>query len=324
MSEIRVVGCGIVGLASAIELQELGHRVRIVARELPPSTTSNKAAAIWEPYRAEPAERVAEWSARSYRRYRSQYADPASGVEKVELIEVARKRLADPFWLRPEYPFRRLAAAELPAGYGDGYAVEVPFIHSRIYLENLMSRFRDGGGHIEQRALGSLAEVAPGADLIVNASGLGARELVADPEVFPIRGQLAIVEPRHPVRYLVDDDSHPEPVYVFRREGLAILGGTAQAHDGNPLPDEATSRLILERARALEPALEGARFVESIVGLRPGRGVVRLEREMPPHLPPIVHNYGHGGAGFTTAWGCAEEVARLAAAVLSERSGGKA
>jgi D-amino-acid oxidase len=311
MGEVRVAGCGIVGLTSAIRLQEEGQRVRIVARELPPFTTSNRAAAVWEPYKAEPLERVAAWAADSYLRYRLEYDDPSSGVRPVELFEVAREHLPDPFWLRPEYPFRRLGAAELPPGYGDGFAVEVPFVHSGVYLERLLERFATNGGEVELRSLSSLDELAPGADLIVNASGLGARELAADPSVYPIRGQLAIVAPLAPVRFLVDDDSHADPVYVFPRDGVAILGGTAEAGDSNADEDVETRDKILARTLALEPALAGSRFLKSVVGFRPGRAAVRLELETPASGPPIVHNYGHGGAGFTIAWGCAGELVRL-------------
>lgn len=317
MSEIRVAGCGVVGLTSAIRLQEDGHRVAIVARELPPFTTSNRAAAIWEPYKAEPLEKVAEWAARSYERYRTEYSEPASGVRPVELVEVAREHLPDPFWLRPEYPFRRLGAAELPAGYGDGFAVEVPFVHSGVYLERLLARFAANGGDVELRSLASLDELAPGADLIVNASGLGARELAPDPSVYPIRGQLAIVAAPGPLRFLVDDDSHQDPVYVFPRDGVAILGGTAEVGDERADEDLATRRKILERAVALEPALAGSRFLKSVVGFRPGRHAVRLELETRAAGPQVVHNYGHGGAGFTTAWGCADEVAALARSISS-------
>ena len=41
-------------------------------------------------------------------------------------------------------------------------------------------------------------------------------------------------------------------------------------------------------------------------GLRPYRPSVRLERE-----GRLIHNYGHGGAGYTLAYGCAEDVAAL-------------
>lgn len=321
MSEIRVVGCGIAGLTSAIRLQEDGHRVRIVARELPPFTTSNRAAAVWEPYKAEPFDKVAEWAARSYARYRTEYADPKSGVRPVELVEVARESLADPFWLRPEYPFRRLAPSELPAGYGDGFAAEVPFVHSGIYLENLLGRFAAAGGDVELRALSSLAEAAEGAELLVNASGLGARELAADGNVFPLRGQLAIVAaPPLPLRFLVDDHSHTDPAYVFPRDGVVVLGGSAEPGNENANEDLEMRRQILERAALLEPALAGARFLKSVVGFRPGRKVVRLELELSPDLPPVVHNYGHGGAGFTIAWGCADEVARWARSGLAASS----
>jgi D-amino-acid oxidase len=38
---------------------------------------------------------------------------------------------------------------------------------------------------------------------------------------------------------------------------------------------------------------------------------VRLEAETLPDGRPLVHDYGHGGSGFTLSWGCAEEVVRL-------------
>jgi D-amino-acid oxidase len=49
-------------------------------------------------------------------------------------------------------------------------------------------------------------------------------------------------------------------------------------------------------------------------GVRPRRTGVRLELDVGPG-PAIIHNYGHGGAGITLSWGCAEEVGRLAATV---------
>lgn len=62
------------------------------------------------------------------------------------------------------------------------------------------------------------------------------------------------------------------------------------------------------------------------VGLRPGRPSVRLELET-VHLKsgsskaslPVVHNYGHGGAGLTLAWGCAGDAAQLVQEALGRR-----
>ncbi|WP_447647095.1 FAD-dependent oxidoreductase [Nocardioides zeae] len=54
------------------------------------------------------------------------------------------------------------------------------------------------------------------------------------------------------------------------------------------------------------PALRGATVLRHKVGLRPLRAAVRVERQ-----GDVVHCYGHGGAGVTLAWGCAEEVTRL-------------
>src|SRR5215210_4260196 len=63
---VIVVGAGVIGLTCAVRLLEAGHRVDVVARDLPLETTSAVAAAIWYPYRALPQDRVTAWSAASY------------------------------------------------------------------------------------------------------------------------------------------------------------------------------------------------------------------------------------------------------------------
>ena len=66
MSRICVVGAGVIGLSCAVQLLEAGHRVDVVARDLPLETTSAVASALWYPYRALPQDRVTAWSRTSY------------------------------------------------------------------------------------------------------------------------------------------------------------------------------------------------------------------------------------------------------------------
>src|SRR5438874_7786658 len=47
--ECAVLGCGAVGLATALLLQQEGVAVTVYTRALPPNTTSNVAAALWFP-----------------------------------------------------------------------------------------------------------------------------------------------------------------------------------------------------------------------------------------------------------------------------------
>jgi D-amino-acid oxidase len=54
------------------------------------------------------------------------------------------------------------------------------------------------------------------------------------------------------------------------------------------------------------PELQDAPVLQHKVGLRPTRPTVRLER-----VGRVVHCYGHGGAGVTLSWGCADEVVGL-------------
>jgi D-amino-acid oxidase len=99
------------------------------------------------------------------------------------------------------------------------------------------------------------------------------------------------------------------------REDTVILGGTAQEGEDDPDPVPSTARSIIERCAALVPAVATALVLEHRVGLRPARPAVRLEIDAPDGGPPVVHCYGHGGAGVTLAYGCAEEVVGLVGSV---------
>jgi D-amino-acid oxidase len=63
---VIVVGAGVIGLSCALRLAEHGHDVAVLARDLPPETTSSVAAALWYPYHAFPREAVVTWSAAAY------------------------------------------------------------------------------------------------------------------------------------------------------------------------------------------------------------------------------------------------------------------
>jgi len=103
------------------------------------------------------------------------------------------------------------------------------------------------------------------------------------------------------------DEHHPDGmVYVVPRGTDVVCGGTAVDGDESTSPDPAEAERILARCRAVVPELANAQVLGHAVGVRPARPAVRLER-----VGDVVHCYGHGGAGVTLSWGCADEVVRL-------------
>lgn len=311
---VVVIGCGVIGLTSGIRLLEAGYAVTIVARDLPPATTSNIAAAVWFPYKAYPLDRVLAWSQTSLDVYYAEAADTASGVRLATFIDLFDSPVPDPWWRPAVRRFWHPAAPDLPTGYADGHACEAPVIETSLYLRRLMDRFAALGGRIEQRAVTDLGVLTGPGRVVVNCAGLGARELALDPAVYPIRGQIVRLDrPADVETVLFDEHARNALAYVIPRSADVIAGGTAAAGEWSVAVDEATAAEIVAKAVRLEPRLAGASVLEHLVGLRPGRATVRLEVEA-MNGGRVVHNYGHGGAGFTLAWGCAAEVVGLIAA----------
>ncbi|WP_445527920.1 FAD-dependent oxidoreductase [Streptomyces cyslabdanicus] len=305
-----VVGGGVIGLTTALVLAERGRRVRVWTREPAERTTSAVAGALWWPYRIEPESLVGEWSLESLAVYEELAARPdETGVRLVEGVHGGTRLDSLGPWAARVPGLRPAHAGEWAAG--PALWARLPLIDMPAHLPWLRERLTAAGGVVEERGVTDLAAVD--ARVVVNCTGLGARELVPDPAMRPVRGQLVVVENPGITTWLTSVDPASEsPVYVFPQPDGLLLGGTAEEDDWSLTPDPAVAARIVERCAALRPEIAGARVLAHRVGLRPSRHAVRLEREELPGGRVLVHNYGHGGAGVTVAWGCARRAAGLA------------
>lgn len=313
--DVIVLGCGVSGLTCGIRLLEEGFSVRIVSHELPPNTVSNTAAAIWYPYKAYPEDRVLGWGKVAYQKFDQLSNMDLSGVYFVEMIEMFNEQVGEPWWKDAVRRFRHAEPDELPQGYVDGYLIEVPLIETPIYMQFLLDEYQRLGGVIEVVAekIDSIRDLTARAELVVNCAGIGAKHLCRDEAVFPIRGQIIRSSNPNIKRSFVCETGPLAFSYVVARNNDCILGGTAQEGNWDEEVDENTAVSILEKCAEVYAVLANATIYEHKVGLRPGRKEVRLEAEFDePAGTWVIHNYGHGGAGFTLSWGCAEEVVSLA------------
>ena len=309
-----VVGAGVAGLTTAISLAEAGLRTRVVTAAPPSATTSVAAGAIWGPVRCGPAERCYPWARTGLDVLSALAGEPAAGVHLVSGREVCATVTSPPPWTDMLDEMRVLGPGDLPDGYVSGWQYTAPSVNMPAYLEYLLRRYEGLGGTVSAQTVTSLDSVA--APVVVNCTGIGARSLVPDEALVPVRGQVVVVEnPGITEFYLDHGDDGPDYVYLFPHGDTAILGGTAHegASDLAPRPDVAAR--ILRDCTAVFPSLRGARVVAERVGLRPVRPEVRLEAEALPGGRVLWHNYGHGGAGVTLSWGCAAE---LTAGVIAD------
>ncbi|WP_446219500.1 FAD-dependent oxidoreductase [Micromonospora sp. IBHARD004] len=308
--KVRVVGAGVVGLTSALRLRQTGHEVDVVAARMGKSTTSSVAAALWYPYRAYPEADVTRWSATTYQVLRGLTSDPSAGVRMRHGQELFRQHTSDPWWRDAVPELGRVAVDRLPAGYVDGYELSVPVVDMAVHLPWLLGQLQTAGVAVSTRYVDDLAGAFEDVDAVVNCTGLGSRELVHDETLTPVRGQVIVVAQFGLTEWLLDQNDPEQLIYVVPRSDTVLLGGTAEEGDEDLTVRPQTITDILKRCTELVPALDKARILSHRVGLRPGRPTVRLETEFIDR-GPVVHCYGHGGAGVTLSYGCAEDVAEL-------------
>ncbi|HEY3261682.1 MAG TPA: FAD-dependent oxidoreductase [Pseudonocardiaceae bacterium] len=316
--KVRVVGAGVIGLSCAVRLREAGVDAHVVASEFGARTTSAAAAALWYPYRVGPADLVRGWGRATFHELVRLAADPATGVTMRDGVQYLRVPADPPDWAA-DVPGFRVRVGGLAGPYAAVWSFTAPVADSTAYLHWLHDRLAALGGTVRAAAVSSVAEALAGVDRAVLATGYGARSLPGDPEVRGGRGQ--VVRVRAPlVRRWVLDEHHPDGiVYVIPRRHDVVCGGVDEACDdeapGDKAPDggpnPAVAGAILRRCREVVPELAGAQVLGHAAGIRPIRSTVRLQR-----VHDVVHCYGHGGAGYTLSWGCADAVRDLVMATM--------
>ena len=308
--KIAIAGAGISGMSSAWLLVNNGYDVTIFSKSFSPDITSNKAAAFWFPYHIRNDHRGVTWCSRSYEVYKEFAADAATGVSMQLLKKVIPfgQNEPEPVWLQfmPQGTCRILAEAELENGFSKIYEATVPLIETQIFLPWLQAQLEVKGVLFIHEEISDLDQLTTRFDAVVNCTALGARDLCNDEQVIPVRGQVALLSPlpaSHPI-YL-DNDT---PFYVVPRKDAVIIGGTYEEQVEAEVTEPATIERLVKNAVAALPHLAKQQVIGSWAGLRPYRKEVRLEIEPGSN---IVHNYGHGGSGFTLSFGCAESVLGL-------------
>ena len=315
------------------------HDVSVVAELVGKHSDSRKATAIWHVYLVPETEQVLLWAEDTLGKLCEIAANETdAGVEIVEGVELFRRGVElTPTWAHIPPLFRILSDSEV-ARYNDlkkydlledevaclkrhpvkwGYEIKAPAAAMDRYLSWLEARLHIAGVRIDNKRITDLEEIIYDTDCVVNCGGFGARELVGDAEFIPYKGQYFVIKANDgtPKTYVGDDDHPLGMAYMIPRLGEVMVGGTAEegTEDLGLTLDWSST---LRRAGLYVPWLlsrspdDQAR--PPVVGIRPCRlGGVRLEVDSGGWSIPVVHNYGHGGSGFSLSWGCAETVRRL-------------
>jgi D-amino-acid oxidase len=307
--DVLVIGAGVSGLTTGICLAEAGLSVTIRTAAPPGQTTSVAAGAVWGLTRVGPPGRTVGWGQAGLETLSKLTGEPGTGVRMVSGQEISRAPLEARGSTELTGALRASEPAELPDGFSYGWHYTAPLATMPVYLGYLQGRFERAGGSVEISTVGSLAELAGLAPVVVNCSGAGAHDLVPDPAVVPVRGQVVIAANPGIEEFVISrDEKPPWIVYMFPHGDTILLGGTNDEGNWDQDPHDHIAERIVAGCAEIDPRLRGAEILGHRVGLRPCRPEVRLESE-PLDGGVLWHNYGHGGAGVSLSWGCAAEIA---------------
>lgn len=307
---VAIIGAGVSGLTCGVVFAECGYRTAIFAKETGRQTTSGAAGAVWFPYDAEPLEKIIPWALQTFVVLADLGRVPGSGVAMIELRQFSRtKEIQIPDWAIP------LGTSTVDTGlrpvFKSGFSLRVPLMDTAIYLDYLANRFQKTGGEINANVcFEKLEEIDRTFDLVINCAGIGARDLVEDVDLEPHRGQVAIVPKIENFSCAIVCDDTPL-MYAIPRTNDCVFGGTNDLGFDLAADHATTNQIVAECSRVLN--IDKPNVLAERVGLRPFRkSGVRLERGELRDGRTVIHNYGHGGSGFTLSWGCAREVLDLA------------
>ena len=272
---VAVIGCGAIGLTTALQVLRAGAPVTIYAAERTPHTRSARATGVWSPdsriaaAAAVSADFPARWETMARRSWADHHAfvgldgDPVRFIDQYDLraergantpvgpaptpgrVGFARygDRLDD---LTPR--FRELAPDQHPFLLTEVAVGPVMTFNVAEYARQLTEAFLMEGGRIVQRTFGHPSELAGLAEpVVVNCTGYGARALFGDESVVPVRGQIAWLTPQPEVTYAL---FYRGVGMVPRHDGIVIQANGASQMVGYGVSDETPDRNEAEQALA--------------------------------------------------------------------------
>ena len=260
-----VLGCGAVGLATARLMQDRGWDVTIYAKDLPPETTSNIAGGQWSPTSVYDDEFVTpefkvqfEAAMRHSYRYFQNLVGQKYGVRWISNYRIKGEGYEDDGFTRRHidmYPQHwTLTGDEHPFAVPEVLHYNTMLIEPAVYLPAVMQDFHIAGGVIKVREFIDRADVLTLEEpVIINCTGLGARDLFDDRDLFPIKGQLTFLLPQSEVNYIT---LGRRGLYMFPRSDGILLGGTFERDQWSLTPDPVETRRIVEGHRNFFSAME--------------------------------------------------------------------
>lgn len=317
--KILVLGAGVSGLSTGIILLRKGYNVIIWAKDLPPYTTSNKAAAVWYPFKCGPKDKAIVWSKATLEYFTNEILhDASAGCKKTVVTEFFHNEKDHPWWKDGVESYKKISKKYLPEGYTDGYEIEGLVMDTDTYMEYLVTTFTQLGGKMYKKEITNIQEALDRYSCIINCTGLGSRTLFNDNHIYPCRGQILRIKPNGFEYSIFEQEGQNSLAYIIPRLNDIVIGGTAQDNNWSLEPNKKDTQEILRKCANLVPQFKHVDIIETKVGLRPMRNSIRLEIEKFSDKF-VIHNYGHGGAGFTLSWGCAQNVVELIELINTNR-----
>lgn len=306
-----VLGAGVIGLTAALCLLEGGFEVRIAASSKPGDTTSANAGAIWGPFLSLVDSRLEQWSFQTYDEFARLAALGVNSVRMLVGTFAAGEGLTIPSWVSRVEGSRACAPGEIPRDYVSAFRLRAPVVDMPAYLDFLETQLLEAGVSLELLKASHVAELARPGEIIVNCTGLGARDLVGDAEMWPSRGFLVVAENPGLTEFFSERGDGPELLNILPQGNKVVLGGSVD-HGISLEPDPVILEGIVARCATVRPELAASPVWGHRAGFRPCRTRVRLDWER-THGHGVIHSYGHAGSGVSVSWGVGRAVAKLAA-----------
>ncbi|MEP1384979.1 MAG: FAD-dependent oxidoreductase [Paraglaciecola sp.] len=251
--DVGVLGSGVIGLSTALELQRSGVNVTIYAKDFPPYTTSNIAGAMWHPVTLFEQDQVSPQTMSmlnlaaqiAFKRFITYANDMRYGVTWIRQHSLSNKPMdTSQAYIGSDalYPGLVRNQSSQNAMFGMPYydAYYTLMIDPDIYLRALVSDFRSAGGTMVEQNFESPDDIAKlPQSSIVNCMGLGAGKVFNDESIIPARGQLSFLLPQSNIDYGYAM-MHPNHglLYSFPRKTGVLIGGSVGKGDWNTRVDE--------------------------------------------------------------------------------------